>query len=114
MHTITKDGYSTVLKTTVEHSPAFWRMIDQLFALDALIDLRDPTAATMETEFEAASVHAQCAIADYANSVAPGCAGSLRNALYSHLDRIAEDEAEKADSAWLTNDQVAEIVRRSA
>jgi hypothetical protein len=96
-HQITKDGYSTVLKTTVQHSPEFWRMIDRLFALDALIDVRHPEDVTSETEFAVASVYAESAIEDYAKSIAPGCAGDLRNALYAHLGRIQYEAADMAD-----------------
>jgi len=101
MHQITRDGYATVLKTTVEHSPEFWRMIDELFKLDAEIDVRDPLDVTSEREFEHASQRAQHAIADYAKSVSPGCAGDLRNALYAHLGRIQYEAADKADVEWV-------------
>jgi hypothetical protein len=101
MHTITRDGYSTVIKTTVEHSPEFWRMIDRLFALDGLIDVRDPTEVADEIEFAVAAIYAQDAIRDYAASIAPGSAGDLNNALRSHLDRIRFEAADKADVEWV-------------
>jgi hypothetical protein len=100
MHTITKDGYSTVLKTTVEHSPAFWRMIDALLRLDALVDVRDPLAVTTEVEFDVTAIAAECAIAEYATSIAPGCAGNLRNAFYSHTGRLRYEAAERA-AEWV-------------
>jgi hypothetical protein len=101
MHTITKDGYSTVLKTTVEHSPEFWRMIDELFKLDALIDVRDPLATTTEVEFDVAAIAAESAIAEYATSIAPGCAGNLRNAFFSHTGRLRYESAERAEVEWV-------------
>lgn len=94
MHTITKDGYSTVLKTTVQHSPEFWRLIDELFKLDALIDVRDPLAVTNEIQFDLAALAAESAIAEYATSIAPGCAGNLRNAFYSHCGRLRYEASE--------------------
>jgi hypothetical protein len=97
MHHITKDGYSTVLKTSVEHSPEFWRMIDQLFALDALIDVRDPADVAGVGEFALASVFARDAIADYAQSISPGCAGNLASALRAHLERIQQDADEAVE-----------------
>jgi hypothetical protein len=101
MHQITKDGHCTVLKTTVQHSPEFWRMIDRLFALDALIDVRDPLAVTTEVEFDVAAIAAECAIAEYATSIAPGCAGNLRNAFYSHTGRLRHEAADKVETEWV-------------
>jgi hypothetical protein len=101
MHHITKDGYSTVLKTSVEHSPEFWRMIDQLFKLDALIDVRDPLAATTEVEFDVTAIAAESAIAEYATSIAPGCGGNLRNAFFSHTGRLRYEAAERAEVEWV-------------
>jgi hypothetical protein len=98
MHQITRDGYSTVIKTSVEHSPEFWRMIDQLFAIDALIDLRDPTSVAGVGEFALASVFALDAVADYARSLAPGCAGDLRAAMRAHVDRMRQVAA---DVEWV-------------
>jgi hypothetical protein len=97
IHQIAKDGYSTVLKTTVEHSPEFWCLIDELFKLDTLIDVRDPLDVTSELAFEHASQRMQNALSDYARSVSPGSAGDLRNALYSHLGRIRYEAAAMAD-----------------
>jgi hypothetical protein len=99
-HIITRDGYSTVLKTTVQHSPEFWRMIDRLFALDALIDVRDPLDVTNEVEFDIAAIAAESAIAEYATSIAPGCGGNLRNAFYSHTGRLRYEAADKAETEW--------------
>ena len=101
MHQITKDGYSTVLKTTVDHSPEFWRMIDELFKLDALIDVRDPLSTTTEVQFDVAAIAAESAIAEYATSIAPGCAGNLRNAFFSHTGRLRFEAADKADMEWV-------------
>jgi hypothetical protein len=101
MHHITKDGYSTVLKTSVEHSPEFWRMIDQLFRLDGLIDVRDPTSVASDIEFEHAFAAYLDAHADYAKSIAPGCASNLTNALCLHSDRLRHEAAEAADLEWV-------------
>ena len=101
MHTITRDGYSTVLKTTVGHSAEFWRMIDALLRLDALIDVRDPLAVTSEVEFDVAAIAAESAIAEYATSIAPGCGGNLRNAFFSHTGRLRYEAADKADVEWI-------------
>jgi hypothetical protein len=100
-HIITRDGYSTALKTTVEHSPEFWRMIDRLFALDALIDLRDPLDVASAIEFQHAVTAYLDARADYAKSLAPGCAGKLTVALCSHHDRMIHEAAERAETEWV-------------
>jgi len=101
MHTITRDGYSTVLKTTVDHSPEFWRMIDELFKADAQIDVRDPLDVTSDIEFDHASAAANHARSEYAKSIAPGCAGDLSAAYRSHLNRIRFETADKADLEWV-------------
>jgi hypothetical protein len=101
MHQITKDGHCTVLKTTVQHSPEFWRMIDRLFALDALIDLRDPLDVANAIEFERAFAAYLDAKVEYAKSIAPGCAGKLTVALCSHHDRMIHEAADKADVEWV-------------
>ncbi len=101
MHTITKDGYSTVLKTTVDHSPEFWRMIDELFKADAEIDVRDPLDVTTDIEFGHARTRAMHAIAEYAMSIAPGCGGDLSIAYRSHLDRLRFEAADTADVEWV-------------
>jgi hypothetical protein len=100
-HVITRDGYSTVIKTTVQHSPEFWRMIDRLFALDALIDLRDPLDVASAIEFEHAFAAHLDARAEYAKSIAPGCAGKLTSALCSHHDRMIHEAAERAETEWV-------------
>jgi hypothetical protein len=97
-HQIMKDGYSTVLKTTVQHSPEFWRMIDELFKLDGLIDVRDPLDVTSEVEFDYAMSRLNAAMEDYAETIAPGCAGYLSHALKAHLDRLRFEAADKADA----------------
>jgi hypothetical protein len=100
-HVITRDGYCTILKTTVQHSPEFWRMIDRLFALDALIDLRDPLDVASAIEFEHAFAAYLDAKAEYAKSIAPGCAGKLTSALCSHHDRMIHEAADRADVEWV-------------
>jgi hypothetical protein len=42
----------------------------------------------------------QSAIAEYATSIAPGCAGNLRNAFFSHTGRLRYEAAERA-AEWV-------------
>jgi hypothetical protein len=96
MHELFADGYSTTLKTTVRHSPEFWIMIDRLFALDALIDVGNPTAVTTAKEFETAFTNALRARSAYSESISSRSPSDLRNALYLHFKRIELDEKEEA------------------
>jgi hypothetical protein len=100
-HVITRDGYCTVIKTTVQHSPEALSYIDRFMALDALIDLRDPLDVASEREFEHAFAAYLDARAEYATSIAPGCAGNLRNAFYSHTGRLRHEAADRADVEWV-------------
>jgi hypothetical protein len=100
-HQITRDGHCTVLKTTVQHSPEFWRMISDLFAADEHIDLRDPLGVTTEIEFGHARTRAMQAISEYAATIAPGSGGNLSAAYRAHLDRIRFEAADKAETKWV-------------
>jgi hypothetical protein len=100
-HVITRDGYCTVIKTTVQHSPEALSYIDRFMALDALIDLRDPLDVANAIEFERAFAAYLDARADYAKSIAPGCAGKLTSALCSHHDRMIHEAADRAETEWV-------------
>jgi hypothetical protein len=91
-HAIFRDGYSTVIKTTVDHGDAEKRVVSTLLHLLELWNPDEPLATTSVRQFRAAIAAYDAAKRDLANLIADEPTG-LTDAFTQYLGVIEEAEA---------------------